>query len=465
MSFGPEQAPPDNWFGELAAHCPTAQHVYVSGGGQIIDGQVEDAITVVTFLQFDRATVHPVLLEGATVDGSEQIGVEVATRLRDISGLRHVLLFAEGITFNGSAFLSGLNPLLPEGVRVSGGMASNGTALSNSVIGLNGPPRTGRVVAVGLAGDSLIVGTGSVGGWDFFGPERVVTRADNTVLHELDGERALDVYKRYLGSFAEELPGSALLFPLAVRATRESPVTVRTCLSVDETDGTLRFAGDIPNGAMVRLMRTTPDKLADGAARAALLARTDAPRNDGQDSLTLCVSCIAAKQLDNDSLIDDVRTALETTGLDPARLMLEITESDVMRESDAALAKLNALKALGVRLAIDDFGTGHSSLSHLQFFPVDELKIDRSFIQRIEEGDREAAFVRTIVSLAKSLSVEVVAEGIEEVGQQRFLHSVGCDIGQGYLYSRPLPSAEVERFTEDARHVRPLVPIVPRRLA
>lgn len=295
MSFGPEQAPPDNWFGELAAHCPTAQHVYVSGGGQIIDGQVEDAITVVTFLQFDRATVHPVLLEGATVDGSEQIGVEVATRLRDISGLRHVLLFAEGITFNGSAFLSGLNPLLPEGVRVSGGMASNGTALSNSVIGLNGPPRTGRVVAVGLAGDSLIVGTGSVGGWDFFGPERVVTRADNTVLHELDGERALDVYKRYLGSFAEELPGSALLFPLAVRATRESPVTVRTCLSVDETDGTLRFAGDIPNGAMVRLMRTTPDKLADGAARAALLARTDAPRNDGQDSLTLCVSCIGRR--------------------------------------------------------------------------------------------------------------------------------------------------------------------------
>jgi len=174
---------------------------------------------------------------------------------------------------------------------------------------------------------------------------------------------------------------------------------------------------------------------------------------------------LAAKQLDNDSLIDDVRTALETTGLDPARLMLEITESDVMREPDAALAKLNALKALGVRLAIDDFGTGYSSLSHLQFFPVDELKIDRSFIQRIEEGDREAAFVRTIVSLAKSLSVEVVAEGIEEVGQQRFLHSVGCDIGQGYLYSRPLPSAEVERFTEDARHVRPLVPIVPRRLA
>jgi diguanylate cyclase (GGDEF)-like protein/PAS domain S-box-containing protein len=174
---------------------------------------------------------------------------------------------------------------------------------------------------------------------------------------------------------------------------------------------------------------------------------------------------VAARQLDSDQLLDDVRAALEASELPPARLILEITESDVMREPDVALAKLNALKALGVRLAIDDFGTGYSSLSHLQFFPVDELKIDRSFIQRIDQGDREAAFVRTIVSLAKSLSVEVVAEGIEEVAQQQFLRSVGCDIGQGYLYSRPLPSADVERFVADARHVLPLVAPSPRKRA
>jgi EAL domain-containing protein (putative c-di-GMP-specific phosphodiesterase class I) len=145
---------------------------------------------------------------------------------------------------------------------------------------------------------------------------------------------------------------------------------------------------------------------------------------------------------------------------------VEITESDVMREPEVALAKLNALKTLGVRLAIDDFGTGYSSLSHLQFFPVDELKIDRSFVTRIDDGDREAAFVRTIVSLAKSLRVEVVAEGVEEPAQHQFLRSVGCDIGQGYLYSRPLPLDEVERFVTDSRQVLPLVaPTHPRRLA
>ncbi|MFY7922177.1 MAG: putative bifunctional diguanylate cyclase/phosphodiesterase [Gemmatimonas sp.] len=182
------------------------------------------------------------------------------------------------------------------------------------------------------------------------------------------------------------------------------------------------------------------------------------------DPLSVSIN-VAAKQLDSGTLIDDVHAALAHSGLSPALLIIEITESDVMRDPDVALAKLKALKALGVRLAIDDFGTGYSSLSHLQRFPVDELKIDRSFIQRIDEGDREAAFVRTIVSLAKSLRVDVVAEGIEVPAQHQFLCSVGCDIGQGYLYSRPLQSAQVERFVTDTRRVLPLVPHQPRRLA
>jgi diguanylate cyclase (GGDEF)-like protein/PAS domain S-box-containing protein len=155
---------------------------------------------------------------------------------------------------------------------------------------------------------------------------------------------------------------------------------------------------------------------------------------------------IAARQLDSDSLVSDTRHALLASGLDPQRLVLEITETDVMRAPEDALRKLQALKALGVRLAIDDFGTGYSSLSHLQYFPVDELKIDRSFVMRIERGDRDAAFVRTIVALAKSLSVEVVAEGIEERLQHDYLEAIGCDSGQGYLYSRPLNPDHAARY-------------------
>lgn len=312
LSFGPEHAPPTEWFDAIRTHAPAAHHVYVSGGGQIVNGLVEDDLTVVTFLAFDRATAHPIMVSGATVESSEEIGGRIGAELREIADLRHVLVFAEGITFNGAAFLRGLNPSLPAGVRVSGGMASNGTALTRSVIGLDGPPDTGRVVAIGLAGASLAVGTGSVGGWDFFGPERVVTNADNTVLYELDGERALDVYKRYLGHFADELPGSALLFPLAVRATRDGPVAVRTCLNVDEAEGTLRFAGDIPNGSTVRLMRTTPDKLVDGAARAAEIARPagGAP----SDSLTLCVSCIGRRAVMRSRVEEELEEVVRESG-------------------------------------------------------------------------------------------------------------------------------------------------------
>jgi hypothetical protein len=303
LSFGPVTAPGADWFDHLAAHCPHAAHVYVSGGGQISFGTIEDDATVVAFVTFADTKVHAVRLDGASVERSHPLGAALGDRLRTIDGLRHVLAFSEGIRFNGGAFLDGLNARLPEGVTVSGGMASNGTALTDSVVGLNGPPARGQVIAIGLAGDRLAVGTGSVGGWEYFGPERIATRVDGTVLHELDGERALDVYTRYLGQFASELPGSALLFPLAVQATDDGPVAVRTCLHVDEAAGTLRFAGDIPPGSRVRLMRTTPDRLVDGAAQAAALARTaGAPVTPGGPDhdathrvLTLCVSCIGRR--------------------------------------------------------------------------------------------------------------------------------------------------------------------------
>jgi hypothetical protein len=293
LSFGPIDAPDAAWFDTIAAHCPNAQHVYASGGGQIANDTVRDDDTVVTFLTFDTATVHVIALDGVTIDASRDVGDAAGLRLAEVPGLRHVLLFTEGLDFNATAFLAGLTAHIPPEVRVSGGLASNGIALSRTGVGLNGPPAAARIVAVGLAGDSLDIGTGSVGGWDFFGPERIVTSSNIAELYELDGERALDVYKRYLGTFAAELPGSALLFPLAVRATRDGPIAVRTILSIDEDSGTLRFAGDIPQGSTVRLMRTTTDKLIDGATQAATLARSEL--SQATESFTLCISCIGRR--------------------------------------------------------------------------------------------------------------------------------------------------------------------------
>jgi diguanylate cyclase (GGDEF)-like protein/PAS domain S-box-containing protein len=165
----------------------------------------------------------------------------------------------------------------------------------------------------------------------------------------------------------------------------------------------------------------------------------------GDHALSISVN-VAPRQIEYEHFVPDVRAALADSGLDPRRLVLEITESQIMRTPELAKERLHALRELGVRIAIDDFGTGYSSLSHLQFFPVDELKIDRTFVSRVQEGDRDASFVRTMVSLARSLGVEVVAEGIEDAAQERFLALLGCHTGQGYLYSRPLTASATELY-------------------
>jgi diguanylate cyclase (GGDEF)-like protein/PAS domain S-box-containing protein len=155
---------------------------------------------------------------------------------------------------------------------------------------------------------------------------------------------------------------------------------------------------------------------------------------------------VAPRQLEHDAFVTDVHAALAASALPPGRLILEITESQIMRTPELAREKLQAVRDLGVRIAIDDFGTGYSSLSHLQFFPVDELKIDRTFVARLGDGEREASFVRTMVSLAQSLGVEVVAEGIELDAQRDFLNALGCETGQGFLFSRPMPAPALAAY-------------------
>lgn len=312
LSFGPVEAPDSSWFATIAARYPAAEHLYASGGGQIANGAVDDHQTVVTTIAFDHATVRPVLRDGVGIENSRAIGEAMGADLAAIEGLRHVLVFAEGIGMNAAGFLCGLNPSLPPGVKVTGGLASNGIQLTRSVIGLNDTPVTGRVVALALIGESLRIGTGSVGGWDFFGPERIVTRSTVAEVFELDGERALDVYARYLGSFAKELPGSGLLFPLAVRTSKDGPISVRTLLGIDEAAGSMRFAGDIPTGSIVRLMRTTTDKLIDGAAQAAELANEHFADDSG--ILTLCISCIGRRAVMRSRVDEELEEVARLSG-------------------------------------------------------------------------------------------------------------------------------------------------------
>jgi EAL domain-containing protein (putative c-di-GMP-specific phosphodiesterase class I) len=166
-------------------------------------------------------------------------------------------------------------------------------------------------------------------------------------------------------------------------------------------------------------------------------------------SLSLSVN-LSSRQVSQQDLIEKIRGVLDESGIDPHCLKLEITESVVMENAEAATLMFKQLRALGVQLSIDDFGTGYSSLSYLHRFPVNYLKVDKSFVGRMSEGNDNSEIVRTIVTLARNLGMEVIAEGVETEHQNNQLKSLGCDYGQGYLFSRPIGAQHVPAMLKQA---------------
>ncbi len=152
---------------------------------------------------------------------------------------------------------------------------------------------------------------------------------------------------------------------------------------------------------------------------------------------------ISSRQLDDPQIVQDVAAALAAAHLDPEQLLLEITETALMHDTQAALARLNALKALGTRVAVDDFGTGYSSLSYLQRFPIDTIKIDKTFVDDITTNRDDATFLEAVLRLSDTLHLRTVAEGIETREQAHILHELGCQLGQGFHYAEPLDPTDL----------------------
>jgi EAL domain-containing protein (putative c-di-GMP-specific phosphodiesterase class I) len=173
---------------------------------------------------------------------------------------------------------------------------------------------------------------------------------------------------------------------------------------------------------------------------------------------TIAVSVnLSSKQFLQPDLSEQVATVLEETGLSPSCLKLEITESHILDNTEMAIAAMNRLRALGIEISLDDFGTGYSSLSYLHRLPIDYLKIDRSFINRMEEKKENAEIVRTIIKLAQNLKMKVVAEGIETAEQLSLLKKLNCEYGQGYFFSKPLKAAAVALVNSAKSDFQPLI--------
>lgn len=294
---------------ELKARHPEALLFGCSTSGEIADTQVLDDSIVATALAFDRTTLQVASTAIASEADSHAAGCRLGARLPP-ERLSHVLVLSDGLKVNGSQLVEGLTGVLPPGVAVTGGLAGDGTRFQETLV-IRGDRAQPRIVAaLGFYGSRLRVGCASLGGWDPFGPERVITRAVGNVLYELDGQSALALYKGYLGEHVADLPASGLLFPLSVRRHESEDATVRTILGIDDDAQSMTFAGDMPVGARARLMKANFDRLVDGATGAARASQAIAESAD----LALLISCVGRKLVLKQRTEEEVEAVRDVLG-------------------------------------------------------------------------------------------------------------------------------------------------------
>lgn len=263
-----------------------------STAGEILGNQVLDGSMALTAVQFETTRIRSILvdLEAHGMD-SYQTGANISEQLQG-EGLRHIFVLSDGLVVNGAELVKGLQTQVDKTVSITGGLAGDGSDFGQTFVVHDGMIQSRKIVALGLYGEDLKIGFGSKGGWDSFGIERLVTRSEGNVLYELDGEPALKLYKEFLGDKAKDLPGSGLLFPLSMRDQDNQAPVVRTILAIDEKEQSLTFAGNIPEGAYVRLMKANIDRIIDGAEQSARISR----EFDHQaHQLVLLISCVGRR--------------------------------------------------------------------------------------------------------------------------------------------------------------------------
>ncbi|HEY8995247.1 MAG TPA: FIST N-terminal domain-containing protein [Lacunisphaera sp.] len=300
---------------------PVAHIFGCSTAGEIFGTVVSDDSLVVTAVQFERTPFLSVQVDLQRIPDGFEAGAEIARKLppsiRDSATgaeekLAHVLVLCDGLKVNGTDFVAGLVSQLPEGVTPTGGLAGDGARFGETLVFRDDVPERDSIAALGLYGRRLKVGYGSLGGWDAFGPERLVTKSKANVLFEVDGRSALGLYKQYLGAQAKGLPATGLLFPLSIRTQADETPVVRTILSVDEASQSLTFAGDIPEGSRASLMKANFDRLIDGATGAAQVSRPVA--DSAPPDLAVLISCVGRKLVLKQRIEEEVEAVRDVLG-------------------------------------------------------------------------------------------------------------------------------------------------------
>ena len=296
---------------QVRAVYPIAQIVGCSTAGEIYQEVVLNNNIVCTAVWFEKTTVTIAKEHIGSMEDSFSIGEKLARQLTE-DHLVHVMILSEGLNINGSELTKGLNNQFNDRIPITGGLAGDEANFTETVIVHNQSGEKNLVLAIGFYGEHLQTGYGSMGGWDSFGVDRMVTKSNGNILYELDGHSALELYKRYLADHAANLPASALLFPLSLRLKNSETSLVRTVLSINESDGSMIFAGDIPQGEYVRLMKANFDRLIEGATQAAEMSNISL-RNSSPD-LAILISCVGRKLVLKQRVEEELESVREVIG-------------------------------------------------------------------------------------------------------------------------------------------------------
>ncbi|MBX9977403.1 MAG: FIST C-terminal domain-containing protein [Alphaproteobacteria bacterium] len=294
---------------------PNSILVGCSTGGEIAGNDIHENSVISLAIDFEKTTVKSSSYTIHLSSESFNIGQKIGSDLLG-DDLKGIFILSDGLHANGSALVDGVLSKVGKHIPLMGGLAGDGSNFKKTLVGIDKIPCEKQIVAIGFYGDAIRFGHGSEGGWEPFGLERKITKSHGNVLYELDGKPALDIYKSYLGKRADDLPASALLFPLAVSHPDTPDVSmIRTILSVDEELKTMTFTGDIPENYSARLMHSTVGHLIEGARSAGEAAQSGV--NSTKDSVGILISCIGRKLAMGSRVIDEVDAVWNSFGEAP----------------------------------------------------------------------------------------------------------------------------------------------------
>lgn len=293
----------------IATLFPSSIIVGASTSGEIFKDEVFDDTMVVSVTKFQSTKLKNHVCKTIGNNTSYQDGVSIANELSS-DDLKGIFILSDGLQTNGSKLTHGISSVIKSSVVVSGGLAGDKDKFEKTWVIENGILKESSVCAVGFYGENIHFEATSKGGWDSLGLSRTVTKSEDNILYELDGKPALEIYKRYLGDKAKELPASGLLFPLELKEdidTQESKV--RTVLAVDELNQSITFAGDIPQNSQVTLMKANFNRLIDGAEESAEIL--DFSNYNDEPLLCIAISCVGRKLLLKSRIDEEVEAVRE----------------------------------------------------------------------------------------------------------------------------------------------------------